>query len=84
MRILMRSLAYSIKGSMAAMIAELVCVSWLARWVWAAAGGGAVLPGLLRTGMVTGVSSGGVRRLAGSGVKGLGDVGRVWPRWPGA
>jgi len=25
-RILMRSLAYSIKGSMAAMIAELVCV----------------------------------------------------------
>src|SRR5215510_4431810 len=42
------------------------------------------LPGLLRTGMATGVSSAGLRRLAGSGVRGLGDVGRIWPRWPGA
>jgi hypothetical protein len=44
----------------------------------------AVLPGLLRTGMATGVSSAGLRRLAGSGVQGLDDVGRIWPRWPGA
>src|SRR5205814_415505 len=35
----------------------------------------AVLPGLLRTGMATGVSSAGLRRLAGSGVRGLDDVG---------
>src|SRR5215472_7558871 len=30
------------------------------------------------------VSSAGLRRLAGSGVQGLDDVGRIWPRWPGA
>jgi len=34
--------------------------------------------------MATGVSSAGVRRLAGSGVQGPDDVGRIWPRWPGA
>jgi len=39
----------------------------------------AVLPGLLGTGMATGVSSAGVRRLAGSGVQGPDDVGRIGP-----
>ena len=39
----------------------------------------AVLPGLLRTGMATGVSSAGLRRPAGSGVQGLDDVGRRLP-----
>ena len=34
--------------------------------------------------MATGVGSAGLRRLAGSGVQGLDDVGRIWPRWPGA